>query len=186
MRPDRRASGTSARSARSPVAEPAAKRSMRRSWLRPRARPRRRRRCAASGTGRHSWSDFEQRGARARCTLRTRGQVAIEELVLQRLGARRDDDLATGKQRGNQIRESLPGPGARLGDQHRGALDRIVDRLRHFELLRPPLEAVDRRGERPVGGKGVLQPGVQSSASTLTQTRRDSLARRPLAEAMPR
>ena len=115
---------------------------------------------------------LEQRGARARGQrLAHRRQVAIEELVLQRLGAGRDDDFAAGKQRGNQVRERLPGAGARLGDQHLGALDRLVDRLRHLELLRPPLEAVDCFGERPLGCKGVLQPGVQSSASTMTQTR---------------
>jgi hypothetical protein len=51
---------------------------------------------------------------------RTRGQVAVEELVLQGLGAGGDDDLAAGQQRRHQVGEGLAGAGAGLGHQPTG------------------------------------------------------------------
>ncbi len=44
-------------------------------------------------------------------------QVALEQLVLQRLGAGGDDHLAAVEQRGNEIREGLARAGAGFGDQ---------------------------------------------------------------------
>jgi hypothetical protein len=53
-----------------------------------------------------------QRGAHRR-------QVAVEELVLQGLGAGGDDHLAAREQRRHQVGEGLAGAGAGLGHQHR-------------------------------------------------------------------
>ena len=105
---------------------------------------------------------LEQRGACARGErLAHRRQVAVEELVLQRLGAGGDDDLAAGEQRRHEVGEGLAGAGAGLGDQHRRALDRLADRLGHLELPGPQPEARDVLGKRPIGGEGALENLLQ-------------------------
>ena len=76
-------------------------------------------------------------------------QVALEELVLQRLRARRHDDLAAVEQCGNEIRERLARAGAGLGDERCALGDRARDGVGHRELLGAEPEARQRAGERP-------------------------------------
>ena len=92
-------------------------------------------------------------------------QVALEELVLQRLGAGGDDHLAAVQERGDEIREGLAGAGAGLGDERAAPGDGGRDGIGHRELLRTEAEAGQRPGEEaafaqdrdqlPVGSGGV-------------------------------
>ena len=94
---------------------------------------------------------LQQRGASPRSQrLAHRGQIAVEELVLQRLGAGRDDDLAAGEERRDEVGEGLAGAGSCFGDQHAGRLDRLGDGVRHLHLAAALAIAGDRRGERPL------------------------------------
>src|SRR6266480_251515 len=127
-----------------------------------------------------------RRGAAGECFAH-RGKIAVVQLVLQRFRPRRDDHLAAGEQRRDQVGEGLAGAGARLGDEHAGPLDRGVDGRGHLELLGPQPESGDARGERPVGCESSLQRAVQFPiSSTFTQTRRVSEPRDALADPMPR
>ena len=74
-------------------------------------------------------------------------QVALEQLVLQRLGAGGDDHLAAVEQRGNEIGEGLAGAGAGFGDQLPTRRDGRAPRPRHRQLLRAEAEA--RQCARP-------------------------------------
>ena len=74
-------------------------------------------------------------------------QVALEELVLQRLGAGGDDHLAAVQERGDEIRERLAGAGAGLGDQRAAPGDGRRDGIGHRELLRTEAEAGERPGQ---------------------------------------
>ncbi len=62
-------------------------------------------------------------------------QIAAEQLVLERLGPGRYDDLAAREQGGNEIREGLAGSGAGLGDELTAFADRAGDRFGHRQLL---------------------------------------------------
>jgi hypothetical protein len=86
-----------------------------------------------------------------------RRKIAVEKLVLQRLRAGGDDDFAAGDERGDEVSDGLARPRARFGDQDAGALDRLVDRLRHLELLRAAAIARDGRGKRPLGRKHLVK-----------------------------
>ena len=74
-------------------------------------------------------------------------QIALEKLVLQRLGARGHDHLAAVQERGHEIRERLAGAGAGLGDQCAAAHDRVGDGMRHRELLRSKPKAGEGAGQ---------------------------------------
>jgi hypothetical protein len=91
---------------------------------------------------------LEQR-ERDRCLQRVahQRQVALEELVLQRLRAGGDDDLAAVQESGHEIRERLAGSRAGLGDQRGTTLDRVGDGVRHRQLLRTEAKAGKRAGE---------------------------------------
>ena len=177
-------SGTSARSARSPVVlscgEALDARELRRLLARLEARLLRARApqaVEADVVG----AALEQRRARARGErLAHRRQVAVEQLVLQRLGAGRDDDLAAGEQRRHQVGEGLAGAGAGLGDQHAVALDRLVDRLRHLELLRAQLEARHRAASGPSAANARSSAGLQFAAAPRPSPRRGA-TRSPMA-----
>jgi hypothetical protein len=77
-----------------------------------------------------------------------RRQVAPVELILQRLGSRRDNDLAGGQKRRHQIREGLAGAGSSLAHENRAVADRLSDSRGHLQLLRPDSVFRDHRGER--------------------------------------
>ena len=79
--------------------------------------------------------------------------IAIEQLVLERLGAGRNDVLAARKQRRNEVCESLPGAGPRFGDQHRVFFDGVGHGARHLDLPLAHAEAPDRLRQRAVAGK---------------------------------
>ena len=68
-------------------------------------------------------------------------QIAMIELVLQRLGARRNDGFLAAQQRGQEIREGLAGAGAGLDDEPTGLVDRFRHRLGHPRLPGPGHEA---------------------------------------------
>ena len=72
------------------------------------------------------------------------------ELILEGLGARRQDDLACGEQRRDEIGEGLAGAGARFADQHGVVPDRPGHAIRHFHLLRSLAVFRDFCRERPV------------------------------------
>ena len=80
-------------------------------------------------------------------------QVFLEQLVLQVLGAGRDDHLAAREQRGNQVGKSLAGTRACLDDQDRVVAYRLGNFQSHFALLRARTERRDFRGKRALFGK---------------------------------
>jgi hypothetical protein len=75
-------------------------------------------------------------------------KVALEELVLERLGPGRHDDLAAVEQRGHEVGERLAGAGAGFRHELRARCDGAADRLRHLELLRAEPEAGQRARQR--------------------------------------
>ncbi len=92
--------------------------------------------------------------------------VAAEQLVLQGLGTGGDDHLATLGEGRHQIGERLAGTRTCLGDQDAAPFDRLLDRPRHFHLLRTQAVAGNGRGKRAGIGKELfeLQFGVLQSA----------------------
>ena len=80
---------------------------------------------------------------------RTSGRSRCEQLVLQRLGAGRDDDLAAGEQRRHEVGEGLAGAGAGFGEQGRALGDRLRDRLGHRQLL--GAKAISRQARARAG-----------------------------------
>ena len=87
-------------------------------------------------------------------------EVALEQLVLQRLGARRDDDLAAVQEGGHDVRERLAGAGAGFRDELAALGDGPRDRLRHRELLRAETESRKRARERPAVAEDGVERGV--------------------------
>ncbi len=75
-------------------------------------------------------------------------QVALEQLVLERLGAGRHDHLAAVHQRRHQVGESLAGAGAGLGDEPPARSDCGRNRTGHLDLLVAHPEAGHCTGER--------------------------------------
>ena len=67
--------------------------------------------------------------------------VALEQLVLQRLGAGRHDHLAAVHQRRHEVGERLAGARAGLGDKAPARGDRVRDRAGHLDLLAAHPEA---------------------------------------------
>src|SRR5262249_9591966 len=78
-------------------------------------------------------------------------------LILQRLRARRHDDLAAVEKRGNEVGERLAGTGAGLRDERCALGDRARDGVGHRELLRAQPESGEGPGQRAAlaedGGK---------------------------------
>ena len=72
---------------------------------------------------------------RFQCAARGR-QIAVKQLILQRLGARGNHHLAARQQRGNQVGQGFAGAGAGFGQQNAVFGDRLFDRLGHGQLLR--------------------------------------------------
>ena len=80
--------------------------------------------------------------------LRNQRQVAMVQLVLQRLRARADNRLAARQKRGNQVRKGLARTRARLDHQALRSRDRLGDGLGHPGLTGARLEAAQVRLER--------------------------------------
>src|SRR6185503_12361945 len=132
---------------------------------------------------------LQQRRHRARRErLSHRGQIAVEELVLQRLGAGGDDDLAARKQRRDEIGEGFPGTGAGFDREHAAGPDGFEDRLRHLDLLLARVVVLHLRGKRTVRREHApdrILRGVQRSSSTFTQMPLLLAAVRSRAERIP-
>src|SRR5690606_25504110 len=78
------------------------------------------------------------------------GQVALEQLVLQRLGASGDDDPPAGQQRRYEVGIGLAGAGPRLRHQHVAGLEGRLDGAGQAQLAFADAEAFDLRGEGAV------------------------------------
>ena len=118
---------------------------------------------ARDGGGRRSWRAPSSSASVAGIAQRIahHRQVALEELVLQRLGARGDDHLAAVEQRRNEVREGLAGAGAGLGDQRLALRNRAGDGVGHRQLLRAKTEAAQRPGERAAGREDRREIGIR-------------------------
>ena len=100
----------------------------------------------------------------------------MEELVLERLGAGRHDDLAAEEERRHEVGDGLAGAGAGLGEEHVPLAHRARDAPRHLELLLAGAIVGNRATEGPVGREGGGERGVGIApvghliSSTFTQT----------------
>jgi hypothetical protein len=104
---------------------------------------------------------LQQRDRHRRRQRRAHGRnVAQKQLVLQVLGAGRDDGLAAPQQRRDQIGEGLARACAGLGDQRALAGDRAGDRLGHLGLRAARLVAAHGRAERAEFAEQRLDFGV--------------------------
>src|SRR5260221_9839914 len=105
-----------------------------------------------------------------------RRKVAMVELILERLGARRQDDLAGREQRGDEISKGLSGAGARFADQHGVVSDRSGHPIRHFQLLRSHAVFRDSRCERPAPVEDGIElfPHLAAGANRSLQPRPES------------
>ena len=82
--------------------------------------------------------------------------VRAQQLFLERLGRRRDDDALPGGERGDQVGEALADAGAGLGHEVLPAPERAVDGGRQRGLLRARLVARQRAGEGAAGAEHVV------------------------------
>ena len=105
--------------------------------------------------------------------------VAVEELVLERLGARGDDHLSAGSQRGHQIGEGLSRAGACFRDEHRALVDCGGDGARQVELTSSDTEAFDYARERAVFGENRVEVGHGGILKEKLYTARLPSARMP-------
>ena len=104
---------------------------------------------------------LEQRHRNRRAQRRAHGwNVAQEQLVLQVLGAGRDDGLAAPQQRRHQVGERLAGAGARFGNQGFLVRNGLGDRLGHLGLRAARAESADRRRERAAGTEQAIDLGI--------------------------
>jgi hypothetical protein len=98
------------------------------------------------------------------------GMSRENKLILQVLGAGRNDHLATREQRRNQIGIGLAGAGARFGDQHAVVGHRGGNALGQFELLSAQPIAGNTAGQRAIGREDFGKQGghariIESSAA---------------------
>ena len=94
--------------------------------------------------------------------------VVREQLLLERLRRRRDDDALPGLERRDQVREALPHAGPGLREQVPPGRERMLDRGRERSLLGPRLVAGQGRFEAAARGEEAVH-------------RRDMLRRGPVA-----
>ena len=119
---------------------------------------------------------LEQRhGHRQPERLADRREIAVEELVLERLGAGRNDDLAAEEQRRHEVGNGLAGAGARFGEEHAPLAHRARDARGHLALLLARAVVGNRAAERSVGREDGGERGVGVAcghliSSTFTQT----------------
>jgi hypothetical protein len=74
--------------------------------------------------------------------------VLCQQLLLERLGRRRDHDAKSRVERRHEVGEAFPRPGSGLRQQMPATGDRERDRLRELGLLVAHLEAVEDARER--------------------------------------
>jgi len=87
------------------------------------------------------------------------GNIAEEELVLERLGAGRDDDALAGAQGRKQVGERFAGAGAGLDDQVAMLAEGALHGLGHLQLARPVLIRQGRAGQDAAGREELVQAG---------------------------
>ena len=88
-----------------------------------------------------------------------KGNVAEEELVLERLGTGGDNHALTGAQSGEQISQSLAGSGAGFDDEMATLGESALHGLRHFKLTRPVFVGQRRTRKNAARGKEFEQGG---------------------------
>ena len=86
--------------------------------------------------------------------------VFVEELFLQILGTRGDDDALAGADHGQQIGESFAGTGAGFKDQVPLFRERLFDGLRHLQLAAPEFVGGMSLREHAPGGKEIVERDV--------------------------
>ena len=78
-------------------------------------------------------------------------QVLEEDLLLEVLGAGRDQHALAAEDRGHEVGERLAGAGAGLGEQDAAVGEDVGDGRGHLELRGARLEAVERERQRSAG-----------------------------------
>ena len=89
-----------------------------------------------------------------------RGQVLEVDLLLQVLGAGRDQHPLPIENRRHQVGERLAGAGPGLGEQHAAMLQRVRHRGGHGALTLARFEVIDGARQRSVIGKRGLDRGA--------------------------
>ena len=106
---------------------------------------------------------LEQRHAHRRSQrLPDRRDVLGEKLILKVLGAGRNNHLAAGKQRRNQVGKGLAGPRPGLGDEHPVIGNCRRNALGHLKLLRTQAIAGNRPGQQTVRRKNIRKGKTHS------------------------
>jgi hypothetical protein len=110
--------------------------------------------------------------SRATETVRAQGgahgrDIAQEQLILQVLGAGRDDGLAAPQQRRHQVGEGLAGARAGLGHEHLLVGDGLGHGLGHLGLRLARLERADGGCERAAGAEQAIDVGVVLAGGSL-------------------
>jgi hypothetical protein len=82
-----------------------------------------------------------------------RGQILVEDLLLEVFRAGGHQHAMAAQNRGDEIRQRLARAGARFGEQGSAVLDDLRNRLRHAPLPFPRLVAVEDAGKRTCLGK---------------------------------
>jgi hypothetical protein len=104
---------------------------------------------------------FEQRdGDGHRQRIAHERQVALEQLILQRLGAGGDDDLAAVQERRHQVGKRLACAGAGFRDELAAHRDGVRDGLRHRELLGAEAKSRQRPRQRAAVAEDRVERGV--------------------------
>ena len=86
-----------------------------------------------------------------------KGNVFVEELLLQRLGSGRDDDALARANDRQQVRQRLAGAGARFDDQVTPFLQRLLDGLGHLQLSAAKLVRRMRARQHASGSEELVQ-----------------------------
>ena len=93
-------------------------------------------------------------------------QILGEDLLLQVLGAGRDDDALAAQDRRHEVGERLAGAGAGLDEEHAAVLERVGDRRGHAALAVARLEGDERLRQRPVGAEDRVDAGAERHQSS--------------------
>ena len=88
-----------------------------------------------------------------------KGNVAEEELVLQRLGAGRNNDALAGAQGGQQVGKGFAGARAGLDNQVAALGEGALHGLGHFQLAGPVLVRQRRTRQNAAGREELVQAG---------------------------
>ena len=96
----------------------------------------------------------------ARERRRGRRHVLGQQLLLERLRRRRDDDPLSGLERRDQVRQALADPGAGLREQVLATLEGVCDLLRERSLLGPRLVAGKGGGQPPAAAEERVHVGT--------------------------